>query len=90
MKNSFKPVIIFTNLQVHTTRFVTFTIRKLSDTQVMMLAVRSHANAKLIHLGRCKFTEFWTKFVALRPTRNDYHLTKIFEYVKDLFYGSPS
>ena len=29
-----------------TTRFVTFTTQKPSDIQVMMLAVRSHANAK--------------------------------------------
>ena len=50
MKKSFKPVIeyvleiIFTNLQVHTTRFVTFTTQKPSYIEVMMmLAVRSHA-----------------------------------------------
>ena len=54
-----KPVIewvleiIFTNLLVHTTRFVTFTTQKPSDVQVMMLAVRSNANAKLIQLARC-------------------------------------
>ena len=47
--------MIFTNLQVHTTRFVTFTIQKPSDTQVMMLAVRSQADAKHIQLARCKF-----------------------------------
>ena len=45
--------IVSKNLQVHTTRFVTFTIQKPS---VMMLAVRSHANAvlTLIQLSRCK------------------------------------
>ena len=52
MKQSFKPVIenvlevILTNLQVHTTKFVTFTTQKPSDIQVMMLAVRSHAHGK--------------------------------------------
>ena len=45
-----------------------------------MLAVRSHAYAKLIQLARCKFKIFWVKLLA----------EKIFEYVKDLFYGSPS
>ena len=46
----------------------------------MMLAVRSHAYAKLIQLARCKFKIFWVKLSA----------EKIFAYVKDLFYGSPS
>ena len=82
--------IIFTNLQVHTTRFVTFTTRKPSDIQVMMLPVRSHANAKLIQLARCKFKVSWMKFVGTRPTQIHYQLKKIFDYVKDLFYGSHS
>ena len=53
--------IIFTNLQVHTTRSVTFAIQKPSDTEVMMLAVWSHANT--IQLVRCKFKVSWVKFV---------------------------
>ena len=35
--------------QQDTTRFVTFAIQKPSDTQVMMLAVRSHANMDLFN-----------------------------------------
>ena len=53
----------------------------------MMLAVRSHANAKLIQLARCKFKVSWVKFVGIRPTKIYYQLKK---YVKDLFYGSHS
>ena len=30
------------------------------------------------------------KFVGIRPTQIYYQLKKIFEYVKDLFYGSHS
>ena len=56
----------------------------------MMLAVRSNANAKLIQLARWKFKVSWVKFVGVRPTRIYYQLKKIFEYVEDLFYGSPS
>ena len=56
----------------------------------MMLAVRSHANAKLIQLARCKLKVSWVKFVGIRPTQIYYQLKKIFEYVKDLFYGSHS
>ena len=55
-----------------------------------MLAVRSHANAKLIQLARCKFKVSWVKFVGIRPTQIYYQLKKIFEYVKGLFYGSHS
>ena len=54
----------------------------------MMLAVRSHANAKLIQLTRYKFKVSWVKFVGIPPTQIYYQLKKIFEYVKDLFYGS--
>ena len=53
--------IIFTNLQVHITRSVTFAIQKPSDTPVMMLTVWSHANT--IQLVRCKFKVSWVKFV---------------------------
>ena len=56
----------------------------------MMLAVRSHANAKIIQLVRCKFKVSWVKFVGIRPTQIYYQLKKIIEYVKDLFYGSRS
>ena len=56
----------------------------------MMLAVRSHANAKLIQLARCKFKVSWVKFVGIRPTQIYYQLKKIFEYVKDLLYVSHS
>ena len=56
----------------------------------MMLAVRSHANAKLIQLARCKFIISWVKYVGIRPTQIYYQLKKIFEYVNDLFCGSHS
>ena len=56
----------------------------------MMLAVRSHTNAKLIQLARCKSSVSWVKFDGIRPTQIYYQLKKIFEYVKDLFYGSRS
>ena len=56
----------------------------------MMLAVRSHANAKLIQLARCKFKVSWVKFVGIHPTQIYYQLKKIFDFVKDLFYGSHS
>ena len=36
----------------------------------MMLAVRSHANVKLIRLTRCKFKVSCVKFVGIRPTQN--------------------
>ena len=49
----------------------------------MMLAVRSHAYAKLIQLARRKFKIFWVKLLA------EESIEKIFEYVKD-HYGSPS
>ena len=72
-EKSLKPVIeqileiIFTNLQHHTARFVAFTTQKPSDIQVMMLAVRSHANAILIELKRYKFKVFWVKIVGIHP-----------------------
>ena len=81
-EKSFKPVIewvleiIFTNLQVHTTMFVTFTTQKPSFIQVMMLAVLSHAYAKFIQLARCKFKVSWVKFVGIRLTQIDYQLKK--------------
>ena len=56
----------------------------------MILPVRSHASAKLIKLARCKFKVHWVKLVGIRPTQIYYQLKKIFEYVKDLFYGSHS
>ena len=56
----------------------------------MMLAVRSHTDAKLIKLARCKFNVSWVKCVGIRPTQIYYQLKKIFEYVKDLFYWSHS
>ena len=56
----------------------------------MMLAVQSHANAKLSQLAKCKFKVSWVKFVDIRPTQIYYQLKKVFEYVKDLFYGSHS
>ena len=56
----------------------------------MMLTVRPHANAKLTQLARCKFKVSFVKFVGIRPTQIYYQLKKSFEYVKDLFYGSPS
>ena len=56
----------------------------------MMPAVQSHANAKLIQLASCKFEVSLVKFIGIRPTRIYYQLKKIFQYVKDLFYGSPS
>ena len=68
--------IIFTNLQVHTTRSVTFAIQKPSDTQDMMLTVWSHANA--IQLVRCKFEVSWVKFVL------DSSDTNLFSAEKDL------
>ena len=56
----------------------------------MILAVRSHSKAKLIQLARCKFEVSWVKFVDIRPTQIYYQPKKVFEYVKDLFYGSHS
>ena len=56
----------------------------------MMLTVRSHANTALFQLARCKFKVSWVKLVGIRPTQIYYHLKKIFEYVKDLFYGGHS
>ena len=41
--------IIFSNFQVHTAGFVIVTTQRPSDTQVLMLAVRFHANADLFH-----------------------------------------
>ena len=55
MKKSFKPAIelvleiIFSNLQVHRAGSVIFTRQRPSDTQVLMLAVRSHANDDLFN-----------------------------------------
>ena len=54
-----------------------------------MLAVRSHANIKLIQLARRKFKVSWVKIVGIRPTQNC-PLKTIFEYLKDLFYGTHS
>ena len=93
MKQSFKSVIewvlevILTNLQVHTTRFVNVTTQKPSDIQVMILAVRSHAHAKLIQLARCKFKIFWVKFVGIRPTRIYYYLKKSLNMLKTCSMG---
>ena len=56
----------------------------------MMLAVRSHAIAKLIQWVRCKFKVSWVKFVGNRLTQIYYQLKKVLKYVKDLFYGSHS
>ena len=39
-----------------------------TDTHVMILAIQSHANAKLIQSARCKFKVSWVKFVGIRPT----------------------
>ena len=47
----------------------------------MMLAVRSHANTKIIQLARCKIKVSWLKLVGIRPTQIYYRLKKIFEYV---------
>ena len=55
-----------------------------------MLTVRSQADAKLIQLARRKFKVFLVKFVGIRLTQIYYQLKKVFEYVKDLFYGSHS
>ena len=57
----------------------------------MMLAVRSHANAKLIQLARCKFKVFLLGEICWYSSdTNLLSAEKIFEYVKDLFYGSHS
>ena len=56
----------------------------------MMLAVQSHANAKLIPLARCKFKVSLVKFVGIRRTQIYYQLKTILEYLEDLFYGSHS
>ena len=58
----------------------------------MILAVRSHANVKLIQLARCKFKVSWPwmKFVGIRQTQIYCQLKTIFEYLKDLFHGSHS
>ena len=56
----------------------------------MMFEVPSHVNAKLIQLARCKFKLSRVKFFGIRPTRIYYQPKNIFEYVKDLFYLSPS
>ena len=56
----------------------------------MMLAVLSHTNAKLIQLARCKFKVSWMKFVGICPTQIYHQLKKIFEYIKNLFYGRHS
>ena len=95
MRKSFKPIIeevleiIFTNLQIYsyTTRFVTFTTQKPADIQVMMLAVRSHANAKLIQLARCKFKISWVKFVGILPTQIYDELKKSLNVLKNCSMG---
>ena len=56
----------------------------------MILAVRSHANAKLIQLAIFKFKISWVKFAGIRPTQFYYQLRKIFECVKHMFCGSYS
>ena len=64
------------------TRFVTFTTQKPSDIQVMMLPVRSHANARLIQLARCKFKVSWVKFVGIY-----YQLKKSLDMLKTCSMG---
>ena len=54
----------------------------------MMFAVWSHANA--IQLVRCKFKVSWVKLVVNSSDTNLVSAEKIFEYVKNLFCGSPS
>ena len=59
MKKIVKPVLkwifemTFSNL--HTTRFVIFTIQRPSDPQILMLTVRSHANADQGRISTYKF-----------------------------------
>ena len=87
LNQSFKPVIelvleiILTNLQVQTTKFVTFTTQKPSDIQVMMFAVLSHANANLFNWQEANLKYFGWNLLAF--IRHEF-------IVKDLFYGSPS
>ena len=60
-KKIVKPVleyvleITFSHLQVHTTRFVVFTIQRQSDPQVLMLTGQSHTNADLINWPDANF-----------------------------------
>ena len=54
----------------------------------MMLAVRSHANAKLIQLARCKFKVSWVKFVGIRPTQIYYQLKKSLYMLKPVLWES--
>ena len=56
----------------------------------MMLTAWSHANGKLIQLARSKFKVSWVKCVGIRQTQIYCQLKTIFEYLKDLFYGSHS
>ena len=56
----------------------------------MMLAVQFHANTKLIQLARRKFKVSWAKIVGIRPTQIYCPLKTIFDYLKDLLYGSHS
>ena len=53
----------------------------------MMLAVRSHANAKHIQLARCKFKVSWVKFVGIRPTQIYYQLKKSLNMLKACSMG---
>ena len=55
-----------------------------------MYFLESKNDRVLIQLARCKFKVSGVKFVGIRPTQIYYQLKKIFEYVKDLFYGSHS
>ena len=53
----------------------------------MMLAMRSHVNAKLIKLARFKFKVSWVKFVGIRPTRIYYQLKKSLNMLKTCSMG---
>ena len=53
----------------------------------MMLAVRPHANAKLIQLARCKFKVCLVKFVGIRPTQIYYQLKKSLNMLKTCSMG---
>ena len=53
----------------------------------MMLAVRSHANAKLIQLARYKFQVSWVKFVRIRPTQIYFQLKESLNMSKTCSMG---
>ena len=53
----------------------------------MMLAVRSHAKAKLIQLARCEFKVSWVKSVGIRPTQIYYQLKKSLNMLKTCSMG---